>query len=140
MLLLSLNTLCEYVQALPLRVKSFPFLCFGEKSISTLIFIFLLAGHKVDFIAPCGANKSTFWPYSRKKIVCNTGKTFILFVWLLPSLCSGIKLHTRKINDFFPSCTMYYQSMTLLLCGFISTSCIFTKYGVIKLRLLNNTC
>ena len=22
--------------------------------------IFLLAGHKVDFIAPCGANKSTF--------------------------------------------------------------------------------
>ena len=47
--------------------------------------LFLLAGHKVDFIAPCGANKSTFWPYSRKKIVCNTGKTFI-----------------------FPSCTMYY--------------------------------
>ena len=27
--------------------------------------------------------------------------------WLLPSLCSGIKLHTRKINFFFPSCTMY---------------------------------
>ena len=52
--------------------------------------------------------KSTFWPYSRKKIVCNTGKTSILLVWLLPSLCSGIKLHTRKINFFFPSCTMYY--------------------------------
>ena len=68
---------------------------------------FLLAGHKVEFIAPCGANKSTFWPYSRKKIVCNTEKTFILLVWLLSSLFSGIKLHTRKINFFFPSCTMY---------------------------------
>ena len=55
-----------------------------------------------------GPNKSTFWPASRKKIVCNTGKTFILLVWLLPSLCSGIKLHTRKINFFFPSCTMHY--------------------------------
>ena len=62
----------------------------------------------MDFIDPCGANKSTFWPASRKKIVCNTGKTFILFVWLLPSFCSGIKLHTRKINFFFPSCTLYY--------------------------------
>ena len=50
---------------------------------------FLLAGHKVDFIAPCRANKSTFWPASRKKIVCNTGKTFI-----------------------FPSCTMYYCVQT----------------------------
>ena len=69
---------------------------------------FLLAGHKVDFIAPHWAIKSTFWPASRKKIVCNAGKTFILLVWLLPSLCSGIKLHTRKINFFFPSCTMYY--------------------------------
>ena len=75
--------------------------------------VFLLAGHKVDFIAPCGANKSTFWPYSRKKIVCNTGKTFILLVWLLPLLCSGIKLHTRKINFFFPSCTMYYYSHSI---------------------------
>ena len=72
------------------------FFCHGVKKC-----IFLLAGHKVDFIAPCGANKSTFWPYSRQKIVCNTGKTFILLVWLLPLLCSGIKLHTRKINFFF---------------------------------------
>ena len=28
------------------------------------------------------------------------GKTLILLVSLLPSLCSGIKLHTRKINFF----------------------------------------
>ena len=76
-------------------------------------FFFLLAGHKVDFIGPCGANKSTFWPASRKKIVCNTGKTLILLVWLLPSLCSGIKLDTRKINFFFPSCTMFYCSINL---------------------------
>ena len=73
---------------------------------------FLLPGHKVGFIAPCGANKSIFWPHSRKKIVYNTGKTFILLVWLLLSLCSDIKLHTHKINFFFPSCTMYYYDFT----------------------------
>ena len=78
----------------------------GQKHSQNIFF--LLAGHKVDFIAPCGANKSIFWPYSRKKIVCNAGKTFILLVWLLPSLCSGIKIHTRKINFFCPSCTIYY--------------------------------
>ena len=91
--------------------KKLWFSIFSKYSI-TLVYkikiFFLLAGHKVDFIAPCGANKSTFWPASRKKIVCNTRKKFILLVWLLPSLCSGIKLHTRKINFFFPSCTMYY--------------------------------
>ena len=79
---------------------------FNEKNLKyrkiiLLINFFLLAGHKVDFIAPCGSNKSIFWPHSRKKIVCNTGKTFILLAWLLPSLCSGIKLYTRKINFFF---------------------------------------
>ena len=72
------------------RVLKFYFLLAGHKvdfisPCGTNKSIFLLAGHKVDFIAPCGANKSTFWPASRKKIVCNTGKTFI-----------------------FPSCTMYY--------------------------------
>ena len=76
--------------------------------------VFLLSGHKVDFIAPCGANKSIFWPHSRKKIVCNTGKTFILLVRLLASLYSGIKLHTRKTNFCFPCCTIYY----FLLAGY----------------------
>ena len=76
--------------------------------------IFLLAGHKVNFIALCGANKSTFWPYSRKKIMCNTGKTFILLVWLLPSLCSGIKLHTRKIIFFSLVAQCTIVSMFLL--------------------------
>ena len=70
--------------------------------------IFLLADHEVRFIVPCVANKSIFWPPCWKKIVCDTRKTLILLVWLLPSLCSGIKLHTRKINYFFPSCTIYY--------------------------------
>ena len=41
------------------------------------ISFFLLAGHKVDFIAPCGANKSTFWPYSRKKIIPINSETSI---------------------------------------------------------------
>ena len=35
---------------------------------------FLLAGHKVDFISPCGTNKSTFWPASRKKNRVQHGK------------------------------------------------------------------
>ena len=30
-------------------------------------FFFLLGGHKVDFIALCGTNKSIFWPPGRKK-------------------------------------------------------------------------
>ena len=48
--------------------------------------------------------------FSCKKctILYYTGKTFILLVWLLPSLCSGIKLQTRKINFFFPGYTIYY--------------------------------
>ena len=54
----------------------------------------------MDFINPWEANKCIFCPHSRKKIVCNTGKTFILLVWLLPSLCSGIKFHTGKIIFF----------------------------------------
>ena len=62
--------------------------------------IFLLVGHKVDFIAQCGSNKSIFWPHSEKKIMCDTKKRLILLVWLLPSLCLGIKLQTRKINFF----------------------------------------
>ena len=82
----------------------------GEPPTRTCIiyYFLLLAGHKLGFISPCGANKSIFWPPSRKKIVCDTGKTFIFLVWLLPSLCSGIKLHTRTINFFSPSCTIYY--------------------------------
>ena len=41
-------------------------------------------------------------------LVFPTSKTnsYILLVWLLSSLCSGIKLHTRKINFFYPSCTI----------------------------------
>ena len=99
---------------------------------------FLLAGHKVDLIARCGARKSIFWPpkriknrvqhrkniyfasvifdtranvfwlLSEKKIVCNTGKIFILLVRLLPSLCSGIQLITCNINFFLPRCIIYY--------------------------------
>ena len=94
-------------------------------------FFFLLAGHKVDFIAPCGAKKSTFWRASRKKIVCNTRKTFILLVWLLPSLCSGIKLHTRKINFFFPSCTMYYfiTSARAKFCNSLVT--VLANFGIL---------
>ena len=68
---------------------------------SSSVSIFPLAVHKVRFIALCVTKKSIFWPPSSKKIVYNTGKTFILFKWLLPSICSGIKLYSRKIK-FFP--------------------------------------
>ena len=54
-------------------------------------------------------------PLVEKQIVCDTGKTFILLV-SLPSLCSGIKLHTRKINFFFPSCTIYYFAYLIGFC------------------------
>ena len=55
--------------------------------------------------------KSIPWPSSRKKIMCDTWKTLILLVWLLPLLCSGINLHTRKINIFFPNCIIYYFTL-----------------------------
>ena len=42
----------------------------------------LLAGYKVYFIAPCEANKSIFLHPGRKKIVCNTGRTFVLLAWV----------------------------------------------------------
>ena len=54
----------------------------------------------MHFIASCGTKKIHFSTPSRKKIVCKTGKTFILLVWLLPSLCLGIKLNTCKIYFF----------------------------------------
>ena len=40
--------------------------------------------------------------------MCNTGNIFILLLSLLLSLCSDIKLYTRKINFIFFSCTIYY--------------------------------
>ena len=52
---------------------------------------FLLAGHKVR------GKKIHFLTFQYKKIVCDTGKTSILLVWLLPSLCSGFKFHTRIV-------------------------------------------
>ena len=55
---------------------------------------------KTYFIRVNATVKFIFWPLSRRKIVYDTGKTFILFLWLLPSLCSGIKLHNRNINFF----------------------------------------
>ena len=93
--------------------------------------LFLLAGHKVDFIAPCGANKSTFWPARRKKIVCNTGKTFILLEWLLPSLCLGIKLHTRKIIFF----SLVAQCTNILI---EFKTCPADKKMIYKIKILLN--
>ena len=71
--------------------------CRELHSLKFVYYFFLLADQKVNFLNPK-------W----KKIVFNRGKTFILLVWLLPSLFSGIKLQTRKINFFLPSCIMYY--------------------------------
>ena len=85
-----------------------------------LLKLFLQAGHKVHFIASYGTNKCIFWPSSRSKIACDTEKTLILFVWLLTSLYSGIKLYTRKINFFLPSCTIYYFLLASRKVHFIS--------------------
>ena len=62
-----------------LRQKKWPFLCMHKK-------------------------KSIFWPPEINKIVCDKEKTLFLIVPLL--LCSGIKIHTRKIN-FFPLVVQY---------------------------------
>ena len=44
---------------------------------------------------------------------CSNGR------WLLPSLCLRVKLHTRRINSFFPSCTIHYYWKC---CDFIDIS------------------
>ena len=84
--------------------------------VATRIILFLLAGHKVYFTAPCETNKSISWPPSRKKIVCDKWKTFILIVWLLPLLCSSIELYTRKIH-FFSLVAQYTIYSSLILSG-----------------------
>ena len=50
-----------------------------------------------------------------RKIVCNTGETFISLVWLLPSRFSGMKLYTSKINFFLPRCIIYFHGEKKLL-------------------------
>ena len=86
-----------------------PSLC-SKRHTRKMHFFSLVAQYTI--IVPCKAKNSIFWPPNRKRIMCNTGKTLFLLVWLWPSLCS--KLHTRKINFFSPSCTIYYWSPGLV--------------------------
>ena len=73
----------------------------GKKTCTTRkIVYFLLAGHKIDFIAPCGANKSIFDPQVEKNRVQHGKIINFTRVVMLPLLCSVIKLHTPKINFF----------------------------------------
>ena len=93
----------------------------------------------MDFIATCGSNKSIFWPSSRKK-------KLILLVWLLPSLCTEIKLLTRKINFFFPSCTIYYFFISYKILTYCSktndpisnTMCISNTHPAKKNRVVHS--
>ena len=64
------------------------------------IVYFLLAGHKVEFIAPCGANKSTFWPASRKKNRVQHGKS-IYFTRVVVTLALLGHQTSHSQNKFF---------------------------------------
>ena len=66
--------------------------------------LFLVAGHKVDLIAPRGGNKSIFWPHSRKKS-CATRQKYLFysqnkfFFPLLHNILFTVKVvHSRKIR------------------------------------------
>ena len=73
-------------------------------------FIFPAWGNKTHFMR---SRKSICWLSSGKRVIRNTGETFILLVWFLPSFCSGIKLYTRKINFFLPRCIIYYYNQNM---------------------------
>ena len=75
---------------------------------------------------------------ARERHCASREKKFILLVWLLPSLCSGIKLHTRKINFFFPTCTITINTGTrttgawaILLSAFRALSKTFLSHQVL---------
>ena len=76
-------------------------------------------------LPPVGQTNLFFDPSVANKIMCNTEKTLILLVWLLPSLCSVIKLHTCKINFFFSSCTIRGVSEKYPTCVHISALVLF---------------
>ena len=59
-----------------------------------------------------GQTNPLYGPLVEKQIVYDTGKTLILLVWFLPSLCSGIKLHTRK---FFFSHVLFSSDKKIAL-------------------------
>ena len=54
---------------------------FQDKIILNLIYVFLLEGHKVDFITPCGAIKSTLWPASRKKHLLSLNAQYTIYLF-----------------------------------------------------------
>ena len=87
------------------------------KIIKLIKFVFILACHKVDFIAPCGENKSIFWP-SKKKNRVRHGKSInftrvvvvtlallghqtTIKIYLMPHLASTIvtKFKWQKFNQ-----------------------------------------
>ena len=59
--------------------------------------------------------------------MCDTGKTLLLPVWFLPSLYSGIKLHTRKIN---------FLSLVAQYAIYISFEYVNTIFFSLELTLL----
>ena len=69
---------------------------------------FPLEGSKNGFLWPAGGKQIPFWIFGFDLLV---EKTLILLVSLLPSLSSGIKLHTHKINFFLLSCIIYYYNI-----------------------------
>ena len=52
------------------------FLEIRKIQVKTIKSVFLLAGHKVDFIALCGSNKSIFYPLVEKKDITRKYKYF----------------------------------------------------------------
>ena len=67
--------------------------------------IFSIAGHKVDFIAPCGANKSIIWPPSRKKNVRHEKNIHFTRVVVTLALLGHQTSHSQ--NTFFSLVAQY---------------------------------
>ena len=73
---------------------SFKQLVFKKLKINIKV-ILLLAGRKVHFIAPCGANESIFWPSTRKKSCATLERP-------------GHQTSHSQNKFFFHRCTIYF--------------------------------
>ena len=75
---------------------------------NTALFIFLLAEHKVDFIAPCKATKSISWPPSREKNCVRYGKNINFTRVVIILALFGHQTSDSQNFFFSSSCTIFY--------------------------------
>ena len=77
---------------------------------SCVLYYFLLAGHKVNFKAPCGANKSTFWPSRGTENRMQLGKKIYFTRVIVDLVFLGYQTSRSQNKLFLPSCVIYHYN------------------------------